>query len=222
MEIIIDGEQYECQPGQKVYDVAEENGIHIPTLCYNHLIPEIRPGACRICVVEVVNNGKETQLESSCTLPVSEGLEVSTNSQAVYDERRQDLELMLSEHEQDCRNCVKSGNCNFAELCLEYDIDGVSICAECPKQESGCFLSRGVLCLGPITHAGCDAFCLRKDEPCEGCFSLLSDESVLKFGIEALKETGFDKDEVLEAVKIFSFDGLKRLEMLMEKEGWNE
>ncbi len=218
MEIIIDGEEYECERGQKVLDVAEENGISIPTFCYNPLNEEERPAACRMCVVEVLGGGEETQLETSCSMPVSDGLEVSTKSKAVYNERREVLELLLSEHQQDCRDCSISGDCKFAEYCGEYDLDGVSVCAECPRQGEGCFLSKGVLCLGPITFANCDAFCTTRGDPCEGCYSVLSNEDVLKIGLRAFEDAGFDKDEVLEAAKVFSYEDVQILQRLIKEE----
>lgn len=219
MKIIIDGKEYECQSGQTVYDVAKDNNIHIPTLCLNELNTGNRTAGCRICVVEIINQGDDPKIESSCTLSVSDGLNVSTKSRAVYNERRTVLELLLSEHQQDCRNCIMSGNCPFAELCLEYDIDGVSVCAECPNREEGCFLSRDVLCIGPITFANCDAFCTRNGDPCEGCFSILSNRDLLIVGLEALDEAGFTRKEVLEASKVFSFDEVEILEDIMKEEG---
>ncbi len=218
MNIIIDGKEYGFEPGQKVYDVAEENGIDIPTLCFNELNPDERPAGCRMCVVEIIDDGNnEPNLESSCTLPASDGLEISTKNKVVYDERREVLELLLSEHEQDCRNCGISGDCHFADLSLEYDIDGVSVCSECPNRKDGCFLSRDVLCLGAITHAGCDAFCTRNGDPCEGCFSVLSNEDVLVFGLEAYDENGFSRKEVLESAKVFSYEDVEVLKRLMEE-----
>lgn len=217
MKILIDGKECECQAGQNVLDVAMENGIDIPTLCFNELISDIRPAGCRMCIVEILAGGRPG-LESSCTLPVNDGLSVSTKSQAVYNERREIIELLLSEHEQDCRNCAISGECNFAKLCRDYDVDGVPVCSECPNQKEGCLLSRGVLCLGPITYANCNAYCTSKGDPCESCFSVLSNEDVLKFGIRAFAKAGFTKEEIIEGAKVFSYDSVKVLEKLIIKE----
>ncbi len=218
MKITIDGKEFSCKPGQKVYDVAEENDIYIPTLCLNKLNHEERPAGCRICLVELVGQGNaEPKLESSCSLPVHDGMEISTKNKVVYDERREVLELLLSEHEQDCRNCGISGDCYFADLCFEYDIDGVSVCSECPNRKDGCFLARDILCLGPVTHAGCNAFCTRNGDPCESCFGVLSNKDVLVFGLEAFGENGFTRDQVLEAAKVFSYEEVRVLEELMDE-----
>lgn len=219
MKIIIDGKEIECQPDQRVLDVAKVNGIHIPTLCFNPLHGEKRPAGCRLCLVEVKAGGRPG-LQSSCSLPVSEGLSVSTCSDVVFNERREVVELLLSEHEQDCRNCPISGDCNFAKLCRDYDINGVPVCAECPNQKEGCLLARGVLCLGPITYGNCDAYCTTRGFRCEGCHSVLVNEDVLKFGLRAYAKAGFTKKDILEAAKVYSFEGVKILEKVMKEEGF--
>ena len=219
LNIIIDGKDCECQPNQTVLDVAIKYNIDIPTLCYNPLFSEHRIGACRMCLVEVVAGGRPG-LEPSCTLPVSSGLSVSTTSEAVYQARRTVIELLLSEHVQDCRNCMKSGDCNFAKLCRDYDVNGVPVCAECPNQAEGCLLTRGELCMGPITHAGCNAYCTRKGYRCEGCHTVMANEDILRFGLKAYQDAGFTKEEILEGAKVFSFDSMKMLERVMKEEGF--
>jgi predicted molibdopterin-dependent oxidoreductase YjgC len=219
VNIVIDGQNISCDSDRTVLDVATENGIHIPTLCHNPLHGQYRTGACRICLVEVVAGGRPG-LEPGCTLPVSPGLSVLTHSEPVYLARRSVVELLLTEHVQDCRNCIRSGDCVFARLCRDYDIDGVSVCAECPNQGPGCLLSRGELCMGPITHAGCDAYCTRSGYRCEGCNTLVQNEDVLRFGLKAYKDAGFGKDEILEGAKVFSFDSVKKLEGVMMEEGF--
>jgi predicted molibdopterin-dependent oxidoreductase YjgC len=217
-KIIVDGKELACKLGERVLEVALRNGFKIPTLCYNALYDENRSGACRLCIVEVTGGGRPG-LHSSCTLPVSNGLQVSTKSEAVYQARRTVVELLLSEHTQDCRNCPTSGACNFADFCREYDLNGVSVCAECPHQKKGCLLSRGELCLGPITYANCEAYCTRRGYRCEGCHSAVGSETVLEFGLQAFRDAGFRPEEVLEAAKVFSYDGNKRLENVMRKLG---
>ncbi len=218
LRMTIDGKNITCEPNKTVLDAAKENNIEIPTLCYNPLFDKHRSGACRICLVEIVAGGRPG-LEPSCTLPVSSGLVISTNSEAVYRARRTVVELLISEHVQKCRDCPKSGDCILAELCRDYDINGVPVCAECPNQKEGCFLSRGVLCMGPITYANCNAYCTRLGYPCEGCHSMLLNEDVLHFGLEAYKDAGFEAKEILEGAEIFSFDGIKILRKVMKEMG---
>jgi predicted molibdopterin-dependent oxidoreductase YjgC len=214
-KITVDGKELPCKLGEKVLDVALRNGYNIPTLCYSALYDENRSGACRLCIVEVTGGGR-LGLHSSCTLPVSNGLQISTKSETVFQARRTIVELLLSEHTQDCRNCPTSGMCNFAKYCREYDINGVPVCAECPHQKRGCLLKRGVLCLGPLTCANCEAYCTRRGYRCEGCHSLIQSETVLKFGLQAYQDAGFKPLEILEAATVFSSEGKKHLESAMQ------
>jgi len=138
VKMIMDGREILCSPNMTVLDAARENGIDVPTLCLNPMYPEHRPGSCRMCLVEVIAGGRPG-LQPSCTLPVSSGLNVSTRSDAVYEARRMVVELLMSEHVQNCRDCPVSGNCALAEFCKDYDIDGVPVCAECPNQREAFF-----------------------------------------------------------------------------------
>lgn len=101
-----------------ILETARSAGIEIPTLCYLKEINEI--GACRICVVEV--KGAKS-LVAACVYPVSEGMEVVTNSQRVIDARRTTLELILSTHNKRCLSCVRSGSCELQKLCSDYGVE---------------------------------------------------------------------------------------------------
>jgi predicted molibdopterin-dependent oxidoreductase YjgC len=214
----IDGNDYVCNPDEKILDVAKRNGIDIPTLCYNPLFhPDMRVGACRICVVEVIAGGK-SGLQSSCTLPVSTGLVVSTKSEAVYNERRMLIELLLSEHLFDCWHCDISGNCNFAKLSRDYDLDGVPVCAECFNKNESCILLKGELCLGPITHMGCHGACTNLGHVCEGCFHMITNEAILDANMKIFKEASINPKDLIEAAQVFSSDSVHLLEKYLERE----
>lgn len=105
--------------GTTILEAAKSIGIKIPTLCYLKDINAI--GACRICVVEV--KGAKT-LVASCVYPVAENMQVTTNSKKVLDSRRTTLELILSDHNQDCLSCERNQNCELQKLALEYGCDG--------------------------------------------------------------------------------------------------
>lgn len=218
IKVTIDGKEIMCEPNQTVLDVAKKNSIDIPTLCYIPIYDTNRSGACRVCLVEITGGGRPG-LQSSCTLPASQGLCISTKSEAVYQARRTVVELLLTEHLQDCRNCPTSGNCNFAKLCRDYDINGVPVCSECPNQKDGCLLSRGVLCLGPITFANCNAYCTRRGYRCEGCHSTIINEDVLHFGLEAYRNAGFVAEQILEAATVFSSRDIQILKKVMTSIG---
>lgn len=96
---------------------AREAGVEIPTLCYLKGINEI--GACRMCVVEVKG---ARSLQAACVYPVSEGMEVITNSERVRRARKVNLELILSNHDRSCLTCVRSGNCELQKLAEDLNV----------------------------------------------------------------------------------------------------
>ena len=105
------------EEGTTILDAARQLNLRIPTLC-NH--PDLSvAGNCRVCVVEV--RGSKV-LAASCATPVSEGMEVYTNSEKVRVARKHIVELLLSEHNADCTKCFKNGHCELQELASEYRI----------------------------------------------------------------------------------------------------
>ena len=91
--IVIDSKEYEASPEETVLDVARKNNIYIPTLCHH---PSITPySSCRLCVVEVTEKGR-TKLTASCSLPVKEGMQISTSSPRVDRSRKTLMELYLA------------------------------------------------------------------------------------------------------------------------------
>lgn len=106
------------EEGTTILEAARKAGIRIPTLCYLREINAI--GACRVCVVEVKG---ARNLVASCVYPVSEGMEVFTNTERVLKSRKKTLELILSDHNKNCLSCVRSGNCELQALSYEYGCD---------------------------------------------------------------------------------------------------
>ena len=121
VNIKINGMNVKASPGDTILTAARKAGISIPTLCYLKDMNEI--GACRICVVEI--KGLKN-LVASCVYPVSEGLEVYTNSPVVQKSRKMTLELILSNHEKKCLSCVRSTNCELQQLANEYGIENAA------------------------------------------------------------------------------------------------
>jgi len=91
--LIVDGHELHAEEGQTVLEVARENGIEIPTLCHHPLLEP--QGACRLCTVEIVRHGR-SRLETACTYPAWDGIEVKTDSPAVQEARKVILGLFLS------------------------------------------------------------------------------------------------------------------------------
>jgi heterodisulfide reductase subunit A len=91
--LIIDGQKVQAEEGQTILEVAQQVGIEIPTLCYHPLLMPY--GGCRLCTVEIVAGGSPG-LQTACTYPVEEGLEVLTHSSSVIEARKMILGLLLS------------------------------------------------------------------------------------------------------------------------------
>lgn len=107
----------EVQEGEILLNALRRNGIKIPTLCY---MPGFTPsGACRLCVVEV--EGKR-DLVTSCAYPVEPGMVVKTNSMRVNKAKKSLVEMLLSNHPDDCLYCERNGNCELQWLAEEMNI----------------------------------------------------------------------------------------------------
>ena len=111
INIKINGMEVSAREGSTILEVARQLNIKIPTLCYLKEINEI--GACRMCVVEVKGSNS---LIASCVHPVSEGMEIITNSQKVLESRKRTLQLILSVHDKKCLSCTRSGDCELQNL----------------------------------------------------------------------------------------------------------
>ena len=120
IHLTIDGKPVEVEKGTTILHAAKKVGIAIPTLCYiEDLLPD---GSCRLCVVEVKNNGR-TKIDTACTMQVSEGDEVFTMSEKVVESRKQTLDLLLSDHNTHCFSCPGNGDCKLQDYAYEYGVE---------------------------------------------------------------------------------------------------
>ena len=123
MEMInvkINGIQVSVPKGSTILEAARAAGVEIPTLCFMKEKNEI--GACRICVVEA-NEGRGFRIVTACVYPVTEGMEVLTNTAKIQKARKTTLELILSTHNKECLSCKRSTNCELQKLCRDYGVD---------------------------------------------------------------------------------------------------
>ncbi|NLY43206.1 MAG: 2Fe-2S iron-sulfur cluster binding domain-containing protein [Clostridiaceae bacterium] len=120
VNVIIDGQKIQVPKNYTVLEAARSANIDIPTLCYLKGINEI--GACRICVVEVKG---ARSLQAACVYPVSEGLEIRTNTPAVREARKVNLELILSNHDRKCLTCVRNRNCELQKLAEDLNVQNI-------------------------------------------------------------------------------------------------
>ena len=121
INVKINGVAYAVPKGSTVLEAARAAKIDIPTLCYLKDINEI--GACRLCLVEVSEGGRPFRLVTACVYPVTEGMEILTNTPKINKSRKTNLELLLSNHDRQCLSCVRSTTCELQKLCLEYGVD---------------------------------------------------------------------------------------------------
>jgi len=93
INLVIDGQKVQVEKGKTILEAATSAGIFIPTLCYHKALPSY--GACRLCIVEI-NEAGRLKIETSCTYPAIEGIEVKTNTPRLQRNRRIIAELLLA------------------------------------------------------------------------------------------------------------------------------
>lgn len=118
--VYIDDTEVKVPSDYTVLKAAQKAGVKIPTLCYLKDINQI--GACRVCLVEIE---RARGLQASCVYPVSEGLRVHTHTPKVLQARKAVVELLLSNHPQDCLTCSRNTNCELQALAKELGIEDV-------------------------------------------------------------------------------------------------
>ncbi len=115
--LTIDERRVTIRKRSTVLDAIRKLDFPIPTLCHH---PALTPfGGCRLCVVEIKGLARPV---TACTTPVKEGLEVTTTSHNLEKMRRTTLELILSDHPNDCMVCERAGDCTLQELAYFYGI----------------------------------------------------------------------------------------------------
>jgi iron-only hydrogenase group A len=113
----VDGRPVQAHPGETILTALERNGVHVPTLCH---IKGLAPsGACRMCVVEVEG---APSLVPSCSYPVATGMKVKTKTPKVLNARKMIVELLLTNHPDDCLYCNRSGKCELQGLAQDMGV----------------------------------------------------------------------------------------------------
>ncbi len=117
IQVTLNGKAIEAQPGTTILDLAAQQDISIPTLCFHK---DLSPtGACRMCVVEVA---KSRTLVASCHTPVAPNMVIETHSPKVIRARKMAMELMMASHPDFCLICDKANMCEMRALSAELDI----------------------------------------------------------------------------------------------------
>ncbi len=169
VKLTIDGVDVEVPAGTTVLEAAKRAGINIPTLCYLKDINQI--GACRLCMVDTGARA----LQAACVLPVSPNMVVKTNTPAIREARKVNLELLLSNHDKKCLSCARNQTCELQKLCQElgvedgerfagsmnkYDVDDLSPsivrdnnkCVLCRRCVAACNKTQAVGVIGPVNR----------------------------------------------------------------------
>src|SRR5574344_2846298 len=112
VNIKIEGKPYQVENGITILEAAKQCGYDIPTLCsFKH--GECSLASCRVCLVEATG---ARGLVASCVYPISEGMEIKISSPKAVKARRTSVELLLSNHNMNCQQCVKNGHCELLHV----------------------------------------------------------------------------------------------------------
>ncbi|MBF0478666.1 MAG: iron hydrogenase small subunit [Candidatus Omnitrophica bacterium] len=130
----INGFAVEFQDGMTILDAARKVQIDIPTLCKH---PDVlASGACGICIVKMKGNNR--MLRACCT-PIEEGMDIITHDPEIVETRRTVLELILSNHPNDCLQCGRNNNCELQTMASNFGIREIpfpKVVPDIPKDTS--------------------------------------------------------------------------------------
>ncbi len=115
--VTINNQRVVAPDGATILEAARAAGIRIPTLCHHPDLSNV--GACRMCVVSVE---RARGVQTACTTPVFEGMVVDTESEDARSTRRFVLQMLLTDHPNDCMRCEANGDCELQDLVYEYDV----------------------------------------------------------------------------------------------------
>ncbi|MBK9313346.1 MAG: molybdopterin-dependent oxidoreductase [Acidobacteria bacterium] len=120
VKITINGQEVAAPKGELLIEACEMNGVYLPRFChFRGLTPQ---ASCRMCVVRV-DNPKIPKLQTACTMPVSDGMVVTTDSQEIEEVRSAMIEFLLSNHPVDCPVCDRAGECELQDQTYGFGED---------------------------------------------------------------------------------------------------
>ncbi|GJM06594.1 MAG: NADH-quinone oxidoreductase [marine bacterium B5-7] len=115
IEIEIDGQTHEAEPGSMIIEVADKAGVHIPRFCYHKKLSVA--ANCRMCLVDVE---KAPKALPACATPVAPGMVVKTQSKRALDAQKAVMEFLLINHPLDCPICDQGGQCELQDVAMGY------------------------------------------------------------------------------------------------------
>ncbi|MFH1426518.1 MAG: [FeFe] hydrogenase, group A [Candidatus Kerfeldbacteria bacterium] len=111
ISLTINGTKVAAEEGQTILEVATANDIYIPALC-NH--PDLTISAsCRLCMVEIEG---QKGMQASCATKAADGMVVTTETPDIARARKANLELLFSQHEEECYDCIYHAKCSLLEM----------------------------------------------------------------------------------------------------------
>jgi len=114
----INGKKIKAEQGQTILEIARTNNIDIPSLCYH---PDLPAGAsCRLCLITV--KGRPLPL-TACSTKAEQGMEIITESEELNKLRKTNLELLFSQHKEECNDCVWNKKCALLDLAKKYNVE---------------------------------------------------------------------------------------------------
>ena len=108
----------EVEEGLTVLQACEKAGAEIPRFCYHEKLSIA--GNCRMCLVEIEKSPKPV---ASCAMPISDGMNIKTNTEKIEKARKGVMEFLLANHPLDCPVCDQGGECDLQDQSMFYGID---------------------------------------------------------------------------------------------------
>ena len=118
IKIKVNEQDLEVEEGLTVLQACEVAGTEIPRFCYHEKLSIA--GNCRMCLVEIEKSPKPV---ASCAMPVSDGMNIKTNTEKVEKARKGVMEFLLANHPLDCPVCDQGGECDLQDQSMFYGID---------------------------------------------------------------------------------------------------
>ncbi|MEO8607757.1 MAG: bidirectional hydrogenase complex protein HoxU [Chloroflexota bacterium] len=125
----INDQDYSGRDDETLLELAQENGIFIPTLCHLEGLSDV--GACRLCLIEIKGTPK---LMPACVVHAQEGMEVYTESERLKKYRQMVIEMLFTEGNHICSVCVSNGHCELQYLAQKLGVDHMRLEYRSPKR----------------------------------------------------------------------------------------
>ncbi|CAC9596408.1 NADH-ubiquinone oxidoreductase chain G (EC 1.6.5.3) [uncultured Gammaproteobacteria bacterium] len=118
VEIEIDGQLVNAEPGEMVIAVTDRESISVPRFCYHKKLSI--SASCRMCLVDVEGAPKP---QPACSTPIAEGMKIHTQNEKAVASQKAVMEFLLINHPLDCPICDQGGECELQDVAVEYGSD---------------------------------------------------------------------------------------------------